>query len=82
VFPTNPIAFVLAMASDKDHRAVVAELRRAEPKVAVFTSVPIAGAHQRSVAPGACDELGHWVVTCVEMDVVVMPTATLAGAVL
>ncbi len=40
------------MAADKDHRAVVSELRGVEPKVVVFTTVPIAGSYRRSAAPG------------------------------
>lgn len=52
-FPTAPVALVLAMASDKDHRGVCAELRALQPRVAVFTEVPVAGGKVRSAAPGA-----------------------------
>ncbi|KAG2442690.1 hypothetical protein HXX76_002773 [Chlamydomonas incerta] len=53
-----PVALVLAMADDKDHRAVVGALRGLAPKVAVFTSVPIAGSSRRAAAPGTL--AGHW----------------------
>ncbi len=51
-FGRQPIALVLAMASDKEHREVIAELRAMEPKVVVFTGVPIAGSRQRAAPPG------------------------------
>ena len=47
VFPDQPLAFVVGMADDKDHRGFLAQLREANPKAVVFTSVPIAGAQQR-----------------------------------
>ncbi len=47
VFPDQPLAFVVGMADDKDHRGFLAQLREAGPKAVVFTSVPIAGAQQR-----------------------------------
>ncbi|KXZ56538.1 hypothetical protein GPECTOR_1g483 [Gonium pectorale] len=53
-----PVALLLAMAEDKEHRGVVAELRRLGPRVAVFTRVPIAGSYQRAAAPGTL--AGHW----------------------
>ncbi|GLC63603.1 hypothetical protein PLESTF_000054100 [Pleodorina starrii] len=53
-----PVALVLAMADDKDHRGVVAALRGVQPRVAVFTSVPIAGSYRRAAAPGTL--AGHW----------------------
>jgi putative N-acetylmannosamine-6-phosphate epimerase len=34
------------------HREVLEALRLLHPKVAVFTSVPIAGSHARSAPPG------------------------------
>ena len=40
-------------ASDKEHRAVIDELRACEPKVVIFTSVDIAGSSSRSCSPGA-----------------------------
>jgi dihydrofolate synthase len=49
----NPLALVVAMGADKDHRAVVAALRRAAPCTVVFTSVPIAGSYSRAAPPGA-----------------------------
>ncbi|GIL42683.1 hypothetical protein Vafri_619 [Volvox africanus] len=54
----NPVALILAMADDKDHRGVVSELRRVQPRVVVFTSVPIAGSYRRAAAPGTL--AGHW----------------------
>mmetsp|Transcript_21675 Transcript_21675/g.47393 ORF Transcript_21675/g.47393 Transcript_21675/m.47393 type:complete len:151 (-) Transcript_21675:96-548(-) len=52
VFPDQPLAFVVAMAADKEHRAVLASLRAATPNVVVFTTAAIAGSYQRSAAPG------------------------------
>ena len=47
-FPDAPVALVLAMASDKDHKAVMKALHQSlEPDVVLFTSVPIAGAEDR-----------------------------------
>ena len=57
-FPTAPVGLVLAMASDKNHRGVCAELRALQPKVAVFTEVPVAGGNTRSAAPGVL--VGAW----------------------
>ena len=57
-FPTAPVALVLAMASDKDHRGVCAALLSIRPSVAVFTEVPVAGGRVRSAAPGAL--VGSW----------------------
>ena len=52
-FPGHPLALVLAMASDKEHRAVVDELRGCDAlKVVIFTSVAIGGSTDRSCAPG------------------------------
>ena len=50
IFPDNPVALIIAMADDKDHKAVMAALRTVRPAVVVFTTVPIAGATQRWVA--------------------------------
>ncbi len=47
VFPDHPLAFVVGMADDKDHRGFLAKLREAGPKAVIFTAVPIAGAQQR-----------------------------------
>ncbi|CAL8468705.1 g8245 [Coccomyxa elongata] len=58
VFPGHPLAFVVGMADDKDHSGFLAHLRDASPKAVIFTSVPIAGAQQRSVAPGKL--AAHW----------------------
>lgn len=56
-FPGHPLALVLAMASDKEHRAVVDELRGCDGlKVVIFTTVAIAGSSDRSCAPG----VGGW----------------------
>ncbi len=47
-FPDAPVALVLAMASDKNHKAVMKALHQSlEPDVVLFTSVPIAGAEDR-----------------------------------
>ncbi|EFJ52076.1 hypothetical protein VOLCADRAFT_116089 [Volvox carteri f. nagariensis] len=54
----HPVALVLAMADDKDHRGTVTALRAVQPRVAVFTSVPIAGSYHRAAAPGTL--AGHW----------------------
>ena len=47
VFPDAAIAFVVAMAADKDAAGVMVELRTARPDVMVFTSAPIAGSSSR-----------------------------------
>jgi folylpolyglutamate synthase/dihydrofolate synthase len=52
VFPDQPVALVVAMAADKEHRAVLAALRALRPKVAVFTSAAVAGSYRRSAPPG------------------------------
>lgn len=57
VFPDQPVALVLAMAEDKEHRRCIAQLRAMAPKVVVFTTVPIAGSYQRACPPG--DDQGH-----------------------
>ena len=46
-FPDNPLAFVVAMADDKDHEGMATALHAAGPDVIVFTSVPIAGSMAR-----------------------------------
>lgn len=51
-FPHAPIALVMSMAADKEHRAVVQALRELSPRVALFTAVPIAGSYQRAATPG------------------------------
>jgi folylpolyglutamate synthase/dihydropteroate synthase len=53
VFPGQPLALVVAMASDKEHRPVLAALRAASPAVVVFTAVHIAGSTARCAPPGA-----------------------------
>ncbi len=59
VFPSpTPVALLLAMAADKEHRAVVAALRGLQPRVAIFTTVPIAGSYRRAAAPGAVAQWG------------------------
>ena len=57
--PPLPLVLVLAMAADKEHARVIEELHKGlEPIAAIFTSVDIAGARDRSCAPGAL--AGHW----------------------
>ena len=52
-FPDAPVALVLAMASDKDHKAVMKALHQSlEPDIVLFTSVPIAGAEDRCDSDG------------------------------
>ncbi|PRW57665.1 putative dihydrofolate synthetase isoform X2 [Chlorella sorokiniana] len=51
-FPTAPVALVVAMAEDKQHREICQELRAIHPHVAIFTSVPIAGGAARCAGPG------------------------------
>eukprot|EP00878_Enallax_costatus_P046880 GHUV01057192.1.p1 GENE.GHUV01057192.1~~GHUV01057192.1.p1 ORF type:complete len:114 (+),score=37.40 GHUV01057192.1:307-648(+) len=46
------------MAADKQHREVCEALRACRPSVVIFTSVPIAGSHQRSAPPGTL--AAHW----------------------
>lgn len=53
LFPPNtPIALIVAMASDKAHREVLAALRLIRPKVVIFTTVEIAGDRSRAASPG------------------------------
>ncbi|KAG2500057.1 hypothetical protein HYH03_002334 [Edaphochlamys debaryana] len=47
---THPRALVLAAAADKDHRGVAAALRALQPRVVIFTQVPIAGSYARSAS--------------------------------
>ena len=48
VFPDNPIALIVAMADDKDHKAVMAALRGGvRPALVIFTTVDIAGSSNR-----------------------------------
>jgi dihydrofolate synthase len=49
-----PVVLVLAMADDKPHRDVAAQLLyRLRPRAVVFTSVPIAGGRARAASPTA-----------------------------
>ncbi|WIA38977.1 hypothetical protein OEZ86_005129 [Tetradesmus obliquus] len=50
--PDQPVALVLAMAGDKEHREVCGALQACKPSVVVFTTVPIAGSHHRAAPPG------------------------------
>ncbi|KAK9810666.1 hypothetical protein WJX73_008574 [Symbiochloris irregularis] len=54
----HPVALVVGMAADKHHREVLQALRRTNPILVVFVSVPIAGSKERSVAPGTL--AAHW----------------------
>ena len=47
LFPERPVALIVAMAGDKDHKAVMAALRAVRPTVVLFTSVDIAASSQR-----------------------------------
>ena len=47
LFPDRPVALIVAMADDKDHKAVMAALRAIRPAVVLFTSVDIAGSSHR-----------------------------------
>ncbi|KAL4858271.1 Dihydrofolate synthetase [Chlorella vulgaris] len=52
LLPTAPVALVMAMAEDKQHREFCQAIRTVQPSVAVFTSVPIAGGAARAASPG------------------------------
>ena len=52
VFPGVALAFVVAMAADKDAAGVMTQLRTARPDVMVFTSAAIAGLTGRCAVPG------------------------------
>ncbi|KAI3425824.1 hypothetical protein D9Q98_007799 [Chlorella vulgaris] len=52
LFPTAPVALVMAMAEDKQHREFCQAIRTVQPSVVVFTSVPIAGGAARAASPG------------------------------
>ena len=47
VFPAQPLALVVGMAADKDHRGTMQALQEAHPSVAAFVSVPIASSSAR-----------------------------------
>jgi folylpolyglutamate synthase/dihydropteroate synthase len=57
VFPSEPVVLVMAMAADKEHRAVIEEIRNCGPKAVVFTSTAIAGSTDRSCAPGETNDV-------------------------
>lgn len=57
-FPHKPLALIIAMANDKDHKGVVTVLQDMCPQVVVFTTCPIAGSTQRQAAPGVI--AAHW----------------------
>ena len=57
LFPDRPVALIVAMADDKDHKAVIAALRAIRPTVVLFTSVDIAGSSHRQVISGFSDAL-------------------------
>ena len=48
VFPAEPLAVVVAMASDKDLEGFLMECAKAKPEVIVLTTVPVAGAMDRA----------------------------------
>ncbi len=52
-FPDHPVALVVAMAADKDARAVARQLRAIRPVAVVFTAVPIVGSFERAAPPGS-----------------------------
>lgn len=58
LFPSSPVALIVAMADDKDHKVVMAALRGLQPAVVVFTTAPIAGGMQRCCSPGTL--VAHW----------------------
>ncbi|KAF6254308.1 FolC bifunctional protein [Scenedesmus sp. NREL 46B-D3] len=51
-FPEQPVALVLAMAGDKQHREVCEALQCCRPSAVVFTTVAIAAGHHRAAPPG------------------------------
>lgn len=57
VFPSQPLAFVVAMADDKDHGGFLSGLVAASPMAVVFTRVPIVGSQIRWAM-----ECGHFPV--------------------
>lgn len=68
LFPDNPVALVVAMADDKDHRGVLRTLRQVlQPNIAIFTTAPIAGSSQRCVQKNDINHVG----VCYLMQVVV-----------
>ena len=48
VFPGQPLAVVVAMASDKDHQGFLREVMAVRPVSVVLTQVPIAGGRERA----------------------------------
>lgn len=52
-FPDAAFAVVLAMAGDKPHLEVCAQLRRLSPLVVAFTEVAVGGGRARAAPPGA-----------------------------
>jgi folylpolyglutamate synthase/dihydropteroate synthase len=65
VFPDAPLAFVVAMAADKEHAAVLQQLRAAGPAAIVFTAAAIAGSMARSAPPGLLQALR--IMSCLYM---------------
>ena len=53
IFPNNPVALIVAMAEDKDHKAVMTALRSGvRPALVIFTTVDIAASsHRSAIAP-------------------------------
>ena len=56
IFPGDPLAVVVAMASDKDRAGFLMEVIKAKPEVIVLTTVPIAGGTERSMSTSALKE--------------------------
>lgn len=67
-FPDAPVALVLAMASDKNHKAVMKALHQSlEPDIVLFTSVPIAGAEDRYDSDDRLNICAN-AITCVSLS--------------
>lgn len=57
-YPDKPLAFVVAMANDKDHSAFAHELLSgALPKVVVFTEVSVAGGNSRTTTAASLSRI-------------------------
>ena len=83
-FPGEPLALVVSMAEDKDHKGILAALRGAAPKAIIFTSAAIAGAQTRCAQPAGLTEPAGFMLICVEFTILMAlrgaaPKAVLAS---
>jgi hypothetical protein len=71
-FPGEPLALVVSMAEDKNHKGILAALRGAAPKAIIFTSAAIAGAQTRCARPAGLTGPAVFMLTCVEFTILMV----------